>query len=125
MVQGDVKAVALLTGLGWPFFVMIGFLAPSLIHVLCGEQWGSAAALTPVLCVAAMVELSYALLGEGMIAQGRVERSSHLQIAMQGMWVPGLLLVWPFGLVSATWGLVAASVSGAAAAQWCLIRTAS
>lgn len=123
VVQGYMKAVVLLTGLGWPFFVVIGFLAPSLIHVLYGEQWDSAAALTPVLCMAAIVELSYALAGEVMIAQGRVDHSNRLQIAVQGMRVLGLLLVWPFGLVGATWGLVAASVAGAMVAQWFLGRT--
>jgi len=117
VAEGYSKAVTLLTGLGWPFFFVIGCMAPSLIHVLYGAQWGEAAPLVPVLCLAAIVELSYALAGEVMIAQGRVDLSNRLQMMLQGTRILGLSLVWPLGLQGAAWGLVAASLVGAALAH--------
>lgn len=122
---GYVKATAMLTAIGWPFFMVIGYLAMSAVLVLYGSQWTAAVPLAQILCLAAMFELPYYLAGEVMIAVGRVDQSNRLQFLVQGARVVGLLLVIPFGLEGACWGLVGASIFGAVVSHLFLRRVIS
>ena len=81
---GYLKATGMITGIGWPFFLVIGTLAFSAIRLLYGPQWMPAVPLAQILSVAAVFELPYFLANEVMIAQGRVERSNQLQFFVQG-----------------------------------------
>ena len=110
---GYLKATSLLTGIGWPFFLVIGLLAYSAVRILYGPQWIPAVLLAQTLCVAAVLELPYFLATEAMIAEGRVDQSNRLQFWVQGLKVCGLLLAFPYGLEGACWGVVAASGLGA------------
>jgi len=121
--QGFVKATALLTGVAWPFFAVVGIMAFSTIRLLYGSQWGSAVSLAQILSLAALVELPYWLTKEMLIAEGQVKLANRLQFVTQALRVAGLTLVVPFGLFGACWGLVAAAVVGAAVSQHDLHRT--
>ncbi len=110
---GYLKATSLLTGLGWPFFVVVGLLAFSAVRLLYGSQWMPAVPLAQVLILAALFELPYFLANEAMIAHGRVDQSNRLQFLVQGARLASLLLVVPFGLIGACWGLAAAGLAGA------------
>lgn len=111
--KGYLKAMALVTGLGWPFFVFIGVVAESAVRVLYGAQWMPAVPLAQILCLVAIVELPYWLATEVMIASGRIDQSNKLQFCVQGLRVISLVLVFPFGVAGACWGLAAAALAGA------------
>ena len=121
--SGYLKASSLLTGIGWPFFAVMGLLAFSAVRILYGPQWMPAVALAQILCVVGMLELPYYLATEVMIAQGRVDQSNRLQFFVQSLRVLGLMLAFPFGLVGACWGLVAAGALGAVVSHRFLHQT--
>ena len=110
---GYLKATSMLTGIGWPFFLVIGILAFSTIRLLYGVQWMPAVPLAQILCLAAVFELPYFLAGEVMIAHGRVDQSNRLQLLVQALRLASLVLVVPFGMVGACWGLAGAGLMGA------------
>lgn len=107
---GYIKAVALVTGIGWPFFLFIGLLAYSAIRILYGEQWLASVPLAQILCLVAFAELPYYLSGEMLIAQGRIDVATRLQFATQVLRLLALALVVPFGLTGACWGLLLAAI---------------
>ncbi len=107
------RVATLLTGIGWPFMLYVGIVAYSAVRLLYGPQWTESVPLAQILCVAAILELPYLLASEVMMAEGRVDQSSRLQIPLQGLRLLGLLLVFPFGLTGLCYGLVAAALGGA------------
>lgn len=120
--EGYLKAVVLITGIGWPFFVAMGFSAYSVILFIYGDQWMSSVPYSQVLCLAAMIELPFYLATEVIIAEGRIDESNRLQFFVQLIRVCSLVLVIPFGLLGASWGLVGAALLGAFVAQLFLLR---
>jgi O-antigen/teichoic acid export membrane protein len=115
--SGYLKATTLLTGVGWPFFACMAVLAFSAIRLLYGDQWMTAVPLAQVLCLVAIIELPYWLATEVMIAAQRIDQSHRLQAAVQSLRVLSLVLIIPFGLIGAGWGLALAAVAGAVLAQ--------
>lgn len=107
---GYLSATQLLTGVGWPFFLVIGVLSFSTIRLLYGAQWTQAVPLAQVLCVAAAIELPYWLTKEVLIAVGRIDRANGYQFQTQGLRLLGLLVGVMFGLTWACWGLCVAGV---------------
>jgi len=114
---GYLKATTLLTGIGWPFFIHTGLIAYSAIRLVYGEQWMPAVPLAQILCLVAILELPYWLATEVMIAAGRIDQSNRLQFVVQGLRIASLVLVIPFGLTGACWGLAMAALGGAAIAH--------
>jgi O-antigen/teichoic acid export membrane protein len=121
-LPGYLNAVSLLTGIGWPFFMVAGALSFSIIRLLFGDQWGAAAQLAQILCIVAVLDLPYWLAKEVLVATGRVDRANLLQFQVQGLKLIGLLLVFPYGLTGACWGLVLASLAGGWVAHHDLAR---
>ena len=111
-VPGYLKATQLMTGVGWPFFLVVGVLAFSTIRLLYGPQWGNAVVLAQILCLMATLELPYWLAKEVIIAVGRVDQANRMQFWVQGLRLACLVLVFPFGLIGVCWGLVAAALAG-------------
>lgn len=64
-----------------------------------------------------ILHLPYFLSTEVMIAAGRVDQSNILQLYLQGLRIMGVLMVFPFGLIGACWGLVAATLVGTFVSQ--------
>lgn len=122
-VPGYLKATQLLTGVGWPFFLVIGALAFSTIRLLYGAQWAQASTLAQILCLVAAIELPYWLAKEVMIAAGRIDRANRMQFILQMLRLLSLSLVIPYGLPGACWGLVAASLIGAFVSHHYLSRS--
>ncbi|MBS1139956.1 MAG: polysaccharide biosynthesis protein [Proteobacteria bacterium] len=120
--EGYLKAVALITGIGWPFFVAMGFSAYSVILFIYGDQWMTSVPFAQILCLAAMIELPFYLATEVIIAEGRIDESNRLQFFVQLIRVCSLVLVIPFGLLGASWGLVGGALLGAFVAQLFLLR---
>lgn len=115
--DGYRKAVCLLTGIGWPFFLYVGITAYSVIRMLYGPQWMPSVPLAQILCLVAILELPYYLGTEVLIAEGRIDQSNRLQFLVQTTRLCSLALVIPFGLPGACWGLVGSALVGAMIGQ--------
>ena len=115
-------ATALLTGAGWPFLALLGILAYSAIRLLYGDQWAPAVPLAAILCLVGIFDLPYWLTGEVMIAVGRVDQSSRLQLAVQLLRISGLVIGVAFGLEGACWGLMVSTFIGGFVSQRYLRR---
>jgi O-antigen/teichoic acid export membrane protein len=123
VVSGYLRAVSYLTAVGWPFFILLGISAYGAIRLIYGPQWIPSVPLAQILCIAALIEVSFFLAKDALIAAGRIERSNLLQLGVQGSRIVGLLAAVPYGLGGAAWGLLAASLFGAAFSQRLLART--
>ncbi len=123
VVTGYLQAVSYLTAVGWPFFILLGIAAFGAIRLIYGPQWTSSVPPAQILCGAALIEVTFFLAKDVIIAAGRIERSNLLQFGVQGSRILGLFAVIPFGLTGAAWGLLTAAVFGAAFSQLTLVRT--
>lgn len=123
IASGYLQSVSYLTAIGWPFFAFLGFAAYAAVRIVYGTQWISSVPLAQILCAAGMVEIVHFLSKEAIIAAGRVDRSNLLQFGVQGSRILGLLLVIPFGLKGAAWGLFIASIFGTIFSQRMLSQT--
>lgn len=123
VVDGYLKSVTMLTGVGWPFFAAMAVLSFSAIHLLYGDQWLASVSLAQVLCLVAVLELPYWLSTELLIAVQRVDQSHRLQAITQTVRVLGLVMVLPFGLIGVGWGLSIAALIGGFVAHRFLWRS--
>lgn len=121
--EGYLLSVSYLTVIGWPFLAFVGLVAFAVIRIVYGPQWTAAVPLAQILCVVGAVELVHYLAKEALIACGDVKRSNTLQMGIQASRIAGVLVVIPFGLTGACWGLLAAAMVGAAYSQWNLSRS--
>ena len=119
---GLLQAMALITGIGWPFLACMALGAYPAIRLMYGAQWMAAVPLAPILCLAGAIELAYFPAKEALLSLGKAKESNQLQLLTQALRIAGLLLVLPFGLAGACWGLVAAAVGGAVCAHLSLHR---
>jgi O-antigen/teichoic acid export membrane protein len=118
VVNGYLKSVMFVTAIGWPFFAFVGAMAFAAIRIFYGGQWLAAVPLTQILCVVAGIELTHHFAKEALIATGSVNRSNTLQIWHQSTRILGLLLVIPFGLTGACFGLLIAALIGITVSHW-------
>ena len=122
MVHGYLLSISYVTVIGWPFLAFIGLIAYSAIRIIYGAQWMAAVSLAQILCVAGAIELIHCFSKEALMAGGHVKRSNTLQLGSQLCRVVGLLMVIPYGLLGAAWGLLAAAICNQAYSQWQLSR---
>ena len=109
---GLLQAMTLITGIGWPFLACLALGAYPAIRLMYGAQWMAAVPLAPILCLAGAIELVYFPAKEALLSLGKAKESNQLQLLTQALRIAGLLLVLPFGLTGACWGLVAAAIGG-------------
>lgn len=112
IIDGYLISISYLTVIGWPFLLFVGITAYSAIRIVYGPQWTASVPLAQILCAVGAIELVHYLAKEALIAVGDVRRSTLLQTGIQGSRIVGLLVVIPFGLAGACWGLFVASVFG-------------
>lgn len=109
-VQGTYLMGALyLTAIAWPILFLMGLLAFPAVRIVYGPQWVDSVPLAQVLCIAAAISVSYHLTRDTLIAIGKVKECNYLQIKVHVLRVVGILMVVPFGLAGASWGIVAAA----------------
>lgn len=112
-----------LTAVSWPILAFLGIGSFALIRIIYGPQWTPSAPLAKILCSAAAVDVVYHLTKESLMAKGLVKESNKLQFLSQLSRVAGLLLVVPFGLEGACWGILAATVLNGILSHRLLART--
>lgn len=102
------------TGVGWPFLVVLAILAEPVVLVLYGPAWGPSVPVLRVLCVAALIELTFSSWLDLLVSRGAAAQAHRMQIACLLIRLPGLALIVPFGMMGAAFGVVASSVLVAA-----------
>jgi len=112
------SSVSMVTVVGWPFLAVMAILAFPAIRLIYGDQWLAAVPLAKVLCLACAIELLFLPSREALLACGEARRASLLQVQIVVPQLLGLMLVFPFGLMGAAWGLVAAAMVGLLLSQW-------
>lgn len=122
LAEPYLRSVAYVTGLGWAFFAFIGLAAFAAIRIVYGPQWDAAAVLAPVLCLAGAIDAVHAMSRDALLVRGRAREGNALQFIVVALQVAGLLLVVPFGLPGAAWGMVAAAAAGFVVTQVYLRR---
>lgn len=116
--SGYLKSIKYITVIGWPFLGFMSLMAFAAIRVIYGDQWDAAVPLAQILCMVGAIDLVHFFSKEALIATGEVKRSNTLQIWLQLTRISGLLLVVPFGLIGACYGLLLASIIGVILSQW-------
>ena len=117
VAQAYTSSVSLITGAGWPALACLAVGAWAMIRIVYGEQWLDAVPLARILCLMCAIEMLTMLSREALLAVGEVRRASVLQLEVSLLQIAGLLLVIPFGLEGASWGLVLAAVAAFAVSQ--------
>lgn len=122
IVTAYLTSVSYLTAVGWTFLAFMGIASFAAIRLVYGDQWDAAAPLAQIVCAACAIDLVHAMSREALLAQGQARQANSLQLTLVVLQVLGLLLVVPFGLVGAAWGMVLAAACGLVVSQWFLAR---
>ena len=77
------RMIAGLTATAWPFFGLLALLAPQVIDILLGPQWGEAAPPLRILCLAGLLLPFHALIMPYLVALGIAHRFLPWQAAIQ------------------------------------------
>ena len=99
----------------WPLLLFIAFHADIIILFLFGDQWGEAAALVPVLCVAAAVKNIISILSPVVIANGDYQAALKYQVVNQLFRITAILIGAIYGLIGIC---IAVVISEVFAASW-------
>jgi O-antigen/teichoic acid export membrane protein len=123
--EGGLRAVylnaqAYLTAISWPILFLMGLLALPAIRLVYGTQWMDSVPLAQVLCLGASISVLHHLAKDTLLARGRAKECNLLQLRVQLLRVAGILMVVPFGLIGAGWGIVTAALLGAVLSQHAL-----
>jgi O-antigen/teichoic acid export membrane protein len=108
------SSVGLITGAAWPALASLAVFAYPVIRLVYGEQWTAAVPLAQILCLMCAIDMVTMLSREALLACGEARRASVLQLEVTTAQVVGLMLVIPYGLPGAAWGMVAAALVSAA-----------
>lgn len=92
-------AIANLTALAWPFFVVMAIMAPTIVRTLYGPNWDTSIPLVRLLCMAGIVSVLASLANEVMIANGQIKTVTKLQLLSHPVRMLSILVASQFGLV--------------------------
>jgi O-antigen/teichoic acid export membrane protein len=124
VVPSLLRAMTLLTGVGWPCLALLALAAFPAIRLIYGPQWVEAVPIAQVLCLAAAIELAHRFANQTLFSIGKAREAHRLQMLVQGLRVAGVLAVVPYGLPGAAGGLALAAIGGLWASQRALARHA-
>ncbi|CAL95872.1 conserved hypotheitcal polysaccharide biosynthesis protein [Azoarcus olearius] len=89
------KSITPIVGITVPLLAFVGLMAEPLIDLMFGSQWEQAATLASILSVSAMLGAPFALIGTALVANGQVGLHLKLQVGIQCIRIPVLLLsIW-------------------------------
>lgn len=73
------RTLELMTGFFWPAFGGLAIMAGPLIHFMYGDQWGQAAPILSVLCIAQLVGVSMTMSWEVFVVKNEVGRQARFE----------------------------------------------
>ena len=65
------RAIGLISAVGWTFFGLTACISPALIHILYGSQWASAAPIAQALCMSLWLLTPNLMFNQPLVALGR------------------------------------------------------
>ena len=86
------------TGIAWPFFVVLGFLANPAIVVIYGEKWVSSVSLLQLLCISSLITAPFLLWGSMLTAIGQMRQNVLLLAIHTPMIIALIYMASPYGL---------------------------
>jgi O-antigen/teichoic acid export membrane protein len=87
-----VASVTSVTVVAWPFYGFVSLYALETLRLLFGPQWDAAAPLVPIFCLAGAIAATSSLVGNLMIAMGRIDLATGVELFFQP--VRALLIVF-------------------------------
>ncbi len=103
-------STTLITGLGWPFIILVGLAAQPITLFLYGQQWGPSVVLVQWLAVGEALAMPFHLQGQLFIAQGRLGLEILRTFVLVAARLVPLLLLPGFGLEAVAMGLSASNL---------------
>lgn len=111
IVSSYLTATTHLSVVGWPFFLLLSMVSPQLIPILYGDQWHDAAPLAQVLCLGELALVPFYLLGQVIIAKGRMGFQSLRTLFGVTLQILAVYFLAPHGLHTAVVGFALASLA--------------
>lgn len=105
------SAITHLSVVGWPFFLLLSLISPQLIPTLYGDQWHDAAPLAQLLCLAELSLVPFYLLGQVIIAKGKMGFQSLRTLFGVTVRILIIYFLAPFGLLTIAIGLTISSIA--------------
>jgi O-antigen/teichoic acid export membrane protein len=87
-----------ITGIAWPFFAVLFFLAYPIIRFLFGPQWDAAVPLVQILALAGFIFGLWTLANPAVLAAGRIKDYFRAQLIIHGSKIVLVAVVVSFGL---------------------------
>jgi O-antigen/teichoic acid export membrane protein len=103
------QALAYVTGLAWPFYACLFFLARPVIRLLYGPQWVSSAPIAEILCLIGALRILFSLNQQLAVALGNPDVPLRLSVINSVLKFIILIITVPYGLKAAALSLVAVS----------------
>lgn len=107
--QQFLSAMALMTGIAWPFFAFLALMASPIINVIFGPTWGAAIPITRVLCIAASVTVLADLNWFVIQAMGEVKKNLWAQLITQPVTITIVIAAAQFNLAVVSGSLIVAA----------------
>lgn len=104
------RALAYVTGLVWPAYLLIALLAEPLLLTLFGPQWAMSAPPLRLLCLQGAIAALGLFTSPMLLAAQRVREEMRLMLASHGLRAVGVVLAAHAGLMAVAWTLVGVSV---------------
>ncbi|OYU43115.1 MAG: hypothetical protein CFE44_20180 [Burkholderiales bacterium PBB4] len=82
------RAIGVISAVGWTFFGLTACISPALIHILYGSQWASAAPIAQALCMSLWLLTPNLMFNQPLVALGRsglILRVATFSTALQVM----------------------------------------
>jgi O-antigen/teichoic acid export membrane protein len=108
--QAYLRTAAYMSGLAWPFFGVLGIMAPQVVRVLYGEQWDAAVPLIRIICASSALYSMFSMARYLFVAMGHVKAQAQLDAGAVPVRVIAVLLAAPFGLAWVAWAVVLGAV---------------
>lgn len=103
------QALTYVTGLAWPFYACLFFLAGPVIRLLYGSQWVSSVPIVEILCLMGALKVLFAFNHQLAVALGNPDVPLRLSIINVVLKIIILIITVPYGLNAAALSLVAVS----------------
>jgi O-antigen/teichoic acid export membrane protein len=87
-----------ITGIAWPFFAVLFFLAYPIIRFLFGPQWDAAVPLVQILALAGFIFGLWTLANPAVLAAGRIKDYFRAQLIIHGSKIVLVAVAVSFGL---------------------------
>lgn len=81
--EGYLYATALMTGISWPFYCLLGIMAFPIVRILFGDQWDAAVPVVQLLAIANIIHGPKILAPQVLIAVGAVRTALVKEVLIQ------------------------------------------